>query len=127
MLRLARWIAVVRGQLSCRLLEAAMPRLSLDHLGILLPGGASESSKDADYLWLAAPKKRVSKARKRMRTANWALKPIVHVHECPICGGRRLAHRLWRCCIEVAVSTTREAKAKAEVSNPRRLEQPRGG
>mmetsp|Transcript_11047 Transcript_11047/g.36533 ORF Transcript_11047/g.36533 Transcript_11047/m.36533 type:complete len:114 (+) Transcript_11047:88-429(+) len=66
-----------------------------------------------EALWFfAAPKKRSTRSRKRMKTWMLGPKPIVHLHHCGDCGKPKLHHKLAPCCVEVAERRTRELKEK---------------
>lgn len=48
-------------------------------------------------LW-AAPKKKTSYSKKRMRQATKGLKDLYNLNECPACGRKKLAHTLCLFC-----------------------------
>ncbi|KAG5438033.1 hypothetical protein PCANB_000380 [Pneumocystis canis] len=50
-------------------------------------------------LW-AAPKKKVSHSKKRMRQATKSLKDIHHLNLCPACGRKKLSHTLCLFCFK---------------------------
>mmetsp|Transcript_22391 Transcript_22391/g.70139 ORF Transcript_22391/g.70139 Transcript_22391/m.70139 type:complete len:126 (-) Transcript_22391:55-432(-) len=105
----ARWVAL---RLSEVLVCGVLPRLRESFLPLLLEEGEEEAPVATDgALWLAAPKKRVSRSRKRIRTSTMKLRPIVHLRECPACGKPKLPHKLSKCCVAAAIEKTREIKA----------------
>ncbi|KAJ8613789.1 hypothetical protein CTAYLR_008860 [Chrysophaeum taylorii] len=75
-------------------------------------GGGGLVAEEEHAFWLAAPKKRVSRSRKRKRTSTMGLRPIVHFDVCELCGKPKLHLRLWPCCLEAMAQKTAETKAK---------------
>lgn len=69
-------------------------------------------------VWMAAPKKRVSHSRKRMRMAHKYLKPIRHYSTCATCGNFKLMHVLCAHCLKETLEKTavlrRQKLAKKE-------------
>ena len=64
--------------------------------------GASPDADDEGHLWFAAPKKRTSHARKRIRIKDnlkYKMKPITNWKACEDCGKPRLLHKLWQCVL----------------------------
>uniref|UniRef100_M4B4M4 Large ribosomal subunit protein bL32m n=1 Tax=Hyaloperonospora arabidopsidis (strain Emoy2) TaxID=559515 RepID=M4B4M4_HYAAE len=55
-----------------------------------------------DFIWLAAPKSKVTPSRKRIRNNDLSkrLKNIVHFQVCPLCGAKKLRHRLCISCFK---------------------------
>ena len=88
---------------------------ALSPLAASLPG--TESVWDG-LLWMAAPKKRVSHSRKRMRMAHKYLKPIRHYSTCATCGNFKLMHVLCGHCLKETLEKTaalrRQKLAKKE-------------
>lgn len=48
-------------------------------------------------LWLAVPKSKTTRSRKRMRAANKHLKNIQHIDKCNVCGKAKLRHHVVSC------------------------------
>jgi len=44
-----------------------------------------------------APKRKISRARRDSRRANWKLS-LPGIVECPQCHAKMLAHRMWKAC-----------------------------
>jgi len=70
------------------------------------------TAEEVDHLWFAAPKKRVSHSRKRMKIWMIGPKPISHLQDCQDCGKPKLRHKLAKCCTEAAIRRTAEMKLK---------------
>ncbi|KAI9913485.1 hypothetical protein PsorP6_005386 [Peronosclerospora sorghi] len=53
-------------------------------------------------IWLAAPKSKVTPSRKKIRNNDLSkrLKNIVHFQDCPLCGEKKLRHRLCMSCFK---------------------------
>ena len=62
-------------------------------------------------LW-AAPKKKTSHSKKRMRMTNKWLKPIEHCGHCPNCGYPKLSHVLCGNCFKITMKKTAEYRRK---------------
>ena len=50
-------------------------------------------------LWLAVPKSKTTRSRKRMRAANKHLKNINHINKCHVCGTPKLRHHVCLKCM----------------------------
>ena len=74
-----------------------------------LPGDEEEEAWDG-LVWMAAPKKRVSHSRKRMRMAHKYLKPIRHYATCTTCGNFKLMHVLCGHCLKETLAKTAELR-----------------
>lgn len=87
-------------------------------LSLSLPSAGGDSWDG--LLWMAAPKKRVSHSRKRMRMAHKYLKPIRHYSTCTTCGNFKLMHVLCGHCLKETLEKTaalrRQRLAKKENS-----------
>ncbi|EEB05818.1 ribosomal protein subunit L32 [Schizosaccharomyces japonicus yFS275] len=81
-------------------LSSKLSFLQLPSIRILLPKFLTDLHWiDHDSILLAAPKKRKSYSRKRMRQlAGKALVNKTNINRCPICGGYKLAHNLCPMC-----------------------------
>ncbi|RLN89656.1 hypothetical protein BBJ28_00003812 [Nothophytophthora sp. Chile5] len=55
-----------------------------------------------DAIWLAAPKSKVTPSRKKIKNNHLSkrLKNIVHFQDCPMCGDKKLRHRLCMGCFK---------------------------
>uniref|UniRef100_K3WUI2 Large ribosomal subunit protein bL32m n=1 Tax=Globisporangium ultimum (strain ATCC 200006 / CBS 805.95 / DAOM BR144) TaxID=431595 RepID=K3WUI2_GLOUD len=63
---------------------------------------ASASNPLNEALWLAAPKSKVTPRVKKIRNnaLQKRLKNIVHFQDCPLCGDKKLRHRLCMTCFK---------------------------
>lgn len=71
--------------------------------------GVGEEPWDG-LVWMAAPKKRVSHSRVRMRMAHKYLKPIRHYATCATCGNFKLMHVLCGHCLKETLEKTAELR-----------------
>jgi ribosomal protein L32 len=63
------------------------------------------------FLWMAAPKKKTSHARKRLRQLNKQLKNLTSIYPCPLCGHAKRTHRLCLNCLKQRLLQFRSAKS----------------
>lgn len=90
----------------------ATSHLSLNFNWTLLPVATTTSSGEDNFLngailW-AAPKKRTSHSKKRMRMTHKWLKPKQHCGYCPNCGYPKLLHVLCGNCFKKTMEKTAE-------------------
>ena len=93
---------------------ACHPQLAPAFAGTGLPASASDASFSGGLglehaaerigellapLWLAVPKSKTTRSRKRMRAANKHLKNIQHIVECHNCGAPKLRHHVCTNCL----------------------------
>lgn len=77
------------------------------------------------FLW-AAPKKRTSHSKKRMRMAHKYLKPKTHYHQCSNCGYLKLQHMLCGHCLKETLKKTAEIRKQHEAERGEGLMQSGG-
>ncbi|CAI5737067.1 unnamed protein product [Hyaloperonospora brassicae] len=85
--------------------RALFPRLQtpspiVSPLALNNASSALSSNGLHDFIWLAAPKSKVTPSRKRIRNNDLSkrLKNIVHFQVCSMCGEKKLRHRLCMSC-----------------------------
>ena len=61
------------------------------------------------FLWMAAPKKKTSHTRKRLRQLNYQLRNLNTIYECPLCGHSKRTHRLCLNCLKQRLLQLRSA------------------
>ncbi|KAG6975968.1 hypothetical protein JG688_00001832 [Phytophthora aleatoria] len=78
------------------------PALILAPLAVNGASSALPSNPLSDAIWLAAPKSKVTPSRKKIRNNDLSkrLKNIVHFQDCPMCGEKKLRHRLCMSCFK---------------------------
>ncbi|KAJ0412849.1 hypothetical protein ATCC90586_002479 [Pythium insidiosum] len=79
---------------------AFVPALALAPAAANSAASLPSLSSLLDALWLAAPKSKVTPSRKKIRNNHPTkrLKNIVHFQDCPLCGEKKLRHRLCMSC-----------------------------
>ena len=77
-----------------------------------------EELDEADAsIWFAVPKSRISKSKKRIKNAHYALKPVKHMQVDEF-GKMTLRHRIADRSIDSMVEKTRQAKEAASAPPP---------
>ena len=78
------------------------------------PAAVSNDLMEEGILWMAAPKRRTSHSKKRMRMANKWLKPIRNYKFCEVCGNPRLWHHLCGHCFKETLKKTAEMRRQMQ-------------
>lgn len=63
---------------------------------------------DDGIVWMAAPKKRTSYRKKRLRNLGKALRPMRNIERCYVCGNMKLTSIYCPHCLRVVKEKTRE-------------------
>lgn len=85
-----------------------------DPVHVLSPRSGGHDINEGGFLWMAAPKRRTSHSKKRMRMTNKWLKPIQNYTFCQTCGNPKLLNVLCGYCFKDTMRKTAEYRNKKE-------------
>ena len=85
-----------------------------DPVHVLSPRSGGYDINEGGFLWMAAPKRRTSHSKKRMRMTHKWLKPIQNYTFCQTCGNPKLLNVLCGYCFKNTMRKTAEYRNKKE-------------